>query len=157
MASATGIFFGAARSDSGNKTPGYMVGTAGRMAPEMVNSFVYSSAADVYGLGAALHEMITTAPPFSEEHLGYLAEKYKKSYQPHTYDRTQRWDLLLCISEHGEVPSVGGIRDATIARIIADCYSVAEARPTAPALGRRLEAFYSSQAPVEIAGPMYSL
>jgi serine/threonine protein kinase len=138
--------FGAARSDSGVKTPGYKVGTAGLIAPEMVASNEYTFATDVYGLGASLHEMITSAPPFGEKQLRDLADKYKMKWSPHqhgTEEMLQRRELLWTIGEHGEVPSLDQISDSRLARILATCYSPAESRPSAFELCSTLEAFLS--------------
>jgi serine/threonine protein kinase len=143
--------FGAARSASGNKTPGYKVGTAGLMAPEMVASMEYSSATDVYGLGASLHEMVAAAPPFSEEQLADLGEKYEVELAPlgphGTEGHLRRRELLWTISQAGEVPSLAKIADARLARILQACYAVAEARPTALELCNSLEAYLSEPEP----------
>ena len=91
------------------------------MAPEMVGSFQYSTAADIYGLGVAMHEMVTSTPPYSDEELEGLAERYKNkwrsAFQHHTDRRLQRSQLLWCIAEHGEVPSLAQIKNARFAHI----------------------------------------
>jgi eukaryotic-like serine/threonine-protein kinase len=72
--------FGIARSLDGTRLTqaGTVLGTAAYLAPEQAAGETVTAAADVYGLGAVLYELLTGRPPYVADSLAELAARQQE-------------------------------------------------------------------------------
>jgi serine/threonine protein kinase len=93
---------GVALGDFGSACPigtcarrGEIVGTPLYASPELCEGQFATPAADVYALGAVLHEWLTGAPPFPGATPGELAAQHAMAPPPELPGRLSHWQSLL--------------------------------------------------------------
>jgi len=143
------VDFGLARPTAptgpGLTTPGATLGTAGYMPPEQVRGGEVGVAADVYALGATLHEALSGQPPFADRPDPLVATVEEAPAPP------SRWS-----------PDVPPALDAVVLRALAK--EPRDRHPSARAFARALERFLAAQeagparrAPVGVAAAVVGL
>jgi serine/threonine protein kinase len=96
----------------GQQTPGTKVGTAGYMAPEMVNEASYGAPADVYAFGLFLYEVLVQKRAWTAEDLSKFYN-LKHPNEPKVID--EKTDMAMIVSAlnlancHGYLPNLGAL------------------------------------------------
>jgi serine/threonine protein kinase len=116
--------FGVAYGTEGTRLTvvGTVLGTAAYLAPEQARGEQVTAAADIYGLGAVLYELLTARPPRTVTSLGELGER----------------SSFLVPDLRDLVPGI----PRELARVVMSClaYDPDERPPSAAAVARRLAA-----------------
>jgi eukaryotic-like serine/threonine-protein kinase len=89
--------FGSARPSGSipHGAPGTVIGTPRYAAPEQSEGATADTAADVYSLGACLHEMLTGRPPYPGETLTELLGQHLLAPVPRLPQEHAHWQPLL--------------------------------------------------------------